>query len=60
MVGAAWVTEEERNRTSGNWGSVGRGKEWGGAGEDGGAQQRLGEAARVRQILEGLRSERPG
>lgn len=35
-------------------------RSWGGDDEDGGAQQGLGEAARVRYILEGLRSKGPG
>lgn len=37
MAGAAWVTEEEGNGTSGSWGNVVRGKGWGGTSEGGGA-----------------------
>ena len=44
----------------GRGGGAGRGKEWGGAGEDGGAQQGLGEVASFRHIPEGLRSKGPG
>lgn len=53
MAGAVWVTEEERNRTSGSWGDVVRGKEWGRTRKDGGPQWGLGNIARVRHMVGG-------
>lgn len=61
MAGAAWVTEEEGNGTSGSWGNVVRGKGWGGTSEGGGAQRELGDvAASQAHGGGGLRSKGPG
>lgn len=60
MAGAVWVTKRKGTGLLGAGGGVGRGEEWGRAGEDGGAQQGLGESAGVKLIPEGLRSKGPG
>lgn len=57
VVEAAWVTERKGTGLLGGGVSVGRGKEWGGTGEDGGAQQgqEWGGGSQRQAILEGLR-----